>query len=91
MGLRVSRARCKVHEKKLMNQETGAEDSSSGPWRRHSKEDCLWEVTDLHSSSHTPSWSPQTRLNAFLSLVLVPMVHAPGFAPCSFRGRQHFP
>ena len=45
MGLRVSRARCKVHEKKLMNQETGAEDSSSGPWRRHSKEDCLWEVT----------------------------------------------
>lgn len=58
MGLRVSRARGKVHEKKLMNQETGAEDSSSGPWRRHLKEDCLWEVTDLHSSSHTPITHP---------------------------------
>ena len=41
MGLRVSRARGKVHEKKLMNQETGAEDPSSGHWRRHSMEDCL--------------------------------------------------
>ena len=41
LGLRVSRARGKVHEKKLMNQETRAEVSPSDHRRRCSKEHCL--------------------------------------------------